>query len=162
MYVGIFYFLPFLDQLVADHVRAKSIFSVRIAYFGRFSVCWSNGVFAIIYYGHMQWWVSTYWVCKLRANRWFNSISVFFPQFFLRRIRGTLISLYDPFMNVGVLIALFLGKYFNYANQAMYLMISTTVFLILFAGIPESPTYLVNMEKQKVENRVTHQWFGVF
>lgn len=73
-----------------------------------------------------------------------------FCLIFYRRIRGTLMAFFDIFMNSGALIAFLLGKYFNYANQAMYLMILTIVFVILFAGIPQSPTHLVNMEKQKV------------
>lgn len=60
-------------------------------------------------------------------------------------------SLFDPFMNIGAVMAFSLGKYFNYADQAIFLMISSIVFVILFAGIPDSPTHLVCMEKQEVK-----------
>lgn len=60
-------------------------------------------------------------------------------------------SLFDPFMNIGGVMAFLLGKYFHYADQAKFLMISTIVFVILFARIPDSPTHLVYMEKQKVK-----------
>lgn len=60
-------------------------------------------------------------------------------------------SLFDPFMNVGALMAFILGKYFNYADQAIFFMVSAIVFVILFARIPNSPTHLVYMEKQKVK-----------
>lgn len=63
-------------------------------------------------------------------------------------------SFYDPFMNTGLLVALLLGKYYDYATQAEFLMISTTVFLVLFAWIPESPTHLLNKEKEKVMTAV--------
>lgn len=72
-----------------------------------------------------------------------------FTLIFLR-IRGTLMSFYDPFVNIGMLIAFLLGKYFTYADQAMYQMIWAVLFVILFARIPQTPGHLVNMEKQKV------------
>lgn len=76
----------------------------------------------------------------------------FFSFNFCHRIRGTLISLYDPFLNTGMFFAFLLGKYFDYAIEAMYLMLSTIVFVILFADIPETYQHLVKMEKQKVVN----------
>lgn len=53
-------------------------------------------------------------------------------------------------MNIGAVMAFLLGKYFNYADQATYLMIPTILFVILFAWIPETPVHLLKVDKLKV------------
>lgn len=76
------------------------------------------------------------------------------------RIRGTLLSFFDPFMNLGHVVAFVLAKYFDYATQAKFLMIFPIVFVILFARIPESPQHLINVQKQEV-NVQSVKWSSV-
>lgn len=65
-------------------------------------------------------------------------------------------SIFDPFVNFGMVLAYLLGKYFDYADQAKFLMISTIIFMILFYGIPESPAHLLKVNKQKVKHTPTN------
>lgn len=93
-------------------------------------------------------------VCQISFDQWaFNTrlsqkhiLNIF--SFF--SFRGTLLSIFDPFMNSGIVIAFVLAKYFDYAAQAKCHLIVTILFVILFAKIPESPQHLINMQKQKV------------
>lgn len=62
-------------------------------------------------------------------------------------------SIFDPFANAGMVIAFLLGKYLDYADQAKFLLIPTIVFMILFAGIPESPAHLLKVNKQNVKHK---------
>lgn len=70
--------------------------------------------------------------------------------FFSCGIRGTLNSVFDPFLNLGVVFSLFLGKSFNYVDQAKYQLIFPILFLLLFVWVPESPQHLINIQKEKV------------
>lgn len=73
-----------------------------------------------------------------------------FGAYFRFRIRGTLVSLFDPFMNCGAVFAFVLGKYYNYADQAKFHLVLSVVYMILFARIPDSPQHLVKMQREKV------------
>lgn len=46
------------DQLVVDHIRPKSILSVRVAHCGWPGLCRSDGVYAAVRHRHLQWRVS--------------------------------------------------------------------------------------------------------
>lgn len=66
------------------------------------------------------------------------------------RFRGTLLSFFDPFMNLGTIMAFVLAKYFDYVDQAKIHLIVSILFVILFARIPESPQHLVDARREKV------------
>lgn len=78
---------------------------------------------------------------------------------YFSRIRGTLLSFFDPFMNLGVIMAFVLAKYFDYAAQAKCHLVVVIVFIILFARIPQSPQHLVNVQKQKVSSLVEFHFY---
>lgn len=68
------------------------------------------------------------------------------------RIRGSLNSLFDPAFNLGMLLGFVLANYFDYVTQAKYHLILPIVYEILFAKIPQSPQYFINIQKQEVSD----------
>lgn len=65
-------------------------------------------------------------------------------------IRGSLNSIIDPSFNLDMLSGFVIANYFDYVTQAKLLLILPIVFVMLFARIPESPQYLMSIQKLKV------------
>lgn len=75
------------------------------------------------------------------------------------RFRGTLLSFFDPFMNLGTASAFVLAKYLDYNDQAKCHLIMVILFVILFARIPESPQHLIDMQRPKVRILISNNTF---
>lgn len=70
--------------------------------------------------------------------------------FFQLSIRGALNSIYDPLCNSGTIISFFLGNYLNWVDQVKAQLVVPIIFMIAMCLLPESPEYLTNRNKEKV------------
>lgn len=87
-------------------------------------------------------------MCDVRCQR--HGIAFKFFELYNYSIRGTLTALFDTFLNLGVISAFVLSKYFDYVAQAKYNLILPIAFVILFAKIPDSPQHLMQIRREKV------------
>lgn len=69
-------------------------------------------------------------------------------------VRGALNSMYDPFNNSGIIISYLLGNYLNCVDQAKMQLIPLVIFIVVAFLLPESPEFMVQMDKAEVDSSV--------
>lgn len=86
---------------------------------------------------------------KFQKGTSFEKVDEFYT---ICRVRGVLGSTKILTFNFGVLLALVLGWVSHYNTIPIFLIVSVTLFTILFAFFPESPTILVKQNQIMVRN----------
>lgn len=66
------------------------------------------------------------------------------------RVRGQLGTIITVSCNIGILIAFIAGNFMPYFTFTYYMAGIPLVFLVIFIGFPESPTYLMMIDQPTV------------
>lgn len=66
------------------------------------------------------------------------------------RVRGQLGTIITVSCNIGILFAFIAGNFLSYMTFTYCLIAIPVLFLVVFVGFPESPTYLMMIDEPKV------------
>lgn len=78
-----------------------------------------------------------------------NSVNIF-------RVRGSLGTIITVSANIGILMAFIAGDLISYATFPVYLIAMPVIFLLVFISFPESPIYLMMMNRPKVKYKIVY------
>lgn len=68
------------------------------------------------------------------------------------RVRGTLSAVFVLAANVGGLFGFVIANYFDFVQQAIISMFFPILFFVVFAFVPETPTFLQRRNKTEVSD----------
>lgn len=138
-------------------------------------ICWHSNndkpyfAWQVIVCSHWAWeieFIQLLYVCFLLYVPAFevlwsktSTTNLLIGLIFLMRFLLIVSSLYDPLNNTGIILSFFLGNYFNWSDQAIFLLVVPIIFMIIMFILPESPEYLTSRRKEKVKvNSTFNKW----
>lgn len=83
-----------------------------------------------------------------------SSVTFFKILCIFYRVRGTLGTIITVSANIGILFAFIAGDLISYASFPVYLMAMPVIFLLVFISFPESPIYLMMMNRNEVTYKI--------
>lgn len=93
------------------------------------------------------------YIARFFGGVWIGVISTIIPIYVGEvagpKIRGSLTTLNNLFMNFGVMYVYIIGPFVSYSALAISCEILTGIFFFMFATVPESPYYLIKTKRRQ-------------
>lgn len=93
------------------------------------------------------------YIARFLAGLWIGAISTIIPLYVGEvagpKIRGSLNTLNNLFLNFGVMYVYIIGPFVSYSALAIWCQVLTVVFICMFAFMPESPYHLIKNKQSE-------------
>lgn len=147
------------DQLHADYLCKKSILFVRFALL--YGFLWRRNVRGDTPYSNRDRWRQV--VYNVHTKCWFIHAFIFneISFFCICSVRGTLNTILVVATSGGTLLGLLAGHFLGYAVAPRLFLLFPVVFIVTCSFMPETPYYLMKVNRMEVCTRSLNSLLGV-